>query len=309
MYRISKPSPSSNISKFCSRAFHPSPTSSGTSPLFALQALANSRETQHFNKASRLSRVDHSPNLEIIRSSEVDPFKKRVPPPPDTRQPLTVEEQQAKVKNDAVPKLIPSALGRKQLESSLDRRTRGGSAAVAQSSSEAAAFNAGYTLAAEQDQMKSALSALEAKSETARLTHRAERKVLQSRIDALEHRETIFANLVVAAVFVGAIWWWRPQLEEVFSRKKLEAGVWNRQEMRDRLESRWNATMGSPAPAAVVRKSFDARDEVTASARFGVGKGEDAMTVPPTVLSPSKQADVLASQEEGGNMLSKLFWK
>lgn len=43
--------------------------------LFALSALSNSRETQHFNKATKLSRVEHSPALKLIQTSEVDPFK------------------------------------------------------------------------------------------------------------------------------------------------------------------------------------------------------------------------------------------
>ena len=42
--------------------------------LFALSALSNSRETQHFNKATRLSRVEHSPALKLIKTSEVDPY-------------------------------------------------------------------------------------------------------------------------------------------------------------------------------------------------------------------------------------------
>ena len=45
-----------------------------SSPLFHLAALSNSRETQHFNKATRLSRVEHSPALKLIQTSEVDPF-------------------------------------------------------------------------------------------------------------------------------------------------------------------------------------------------------------------------------------------
>lgn len=44
------------------------------SVLFALQALSNSRETQHLNKISKLNRVEHSPTLQLIKSSEVDPF-------------------------------------------------------------------------------------------------------------------------------------------------------------------------------------------------------------------------------------------
>jgi hypothetical protein len=39
-----------------------------------LQALSNSRETQHFNKISRLNRVEHSPSLKLIETSEVNPY-------------------------------------------------------------------------------------------------------------------------------------------------------------------------------------------------------------------------------------------
>src|ERR1700743_2673466 len=50
------------------------------SVLFALGALSNSRETQHFNKLSRLSRVEHSPPLKLIKTSEVDPSPLPTPP-------------------------------------------------------------------------------------------------------------------------------------------------------------------------------------------------------------------------------------
>lgn len=56
------------------RCIHSSAPCHGGSPFFALGALANSRETQHFQKASRLSRIEHSPTLEQIRESEVKPF-------------------------------------------------------------------------------------------------------------------------------------------------------------------------------------------------------------------------------------------
>lgn len=47
----------------------------GGSPFFQLGALSNSRESQYFSKASGLSPVEHSTNLELIRSSEVEPFE------------------------------------------------------------------------------------------------------------------------------------------------------------------------------------------------------------------------------------------
>ena len=45
------------------------PLASG-SPLFQLSGLSNARETRHLAKNSGLSRVEHSPNLQLIRSSE-----------------------------------------------------------------------------------------------------------------------------------------------------------------------------------------------------------------------------------------------
>ncbi|KAI7498578.1 hypothetical protein KC367_g4995 [Hortaea werneckii] len=42
--------------------------------LFSLNSLSNSRETQHFNKLSKLNRVEHSPPLKLIEQSEVDPY-------------------------------------------------------------------------------------------------------------------------------------------------------------------------------------------------------------------------------------------
>ncbi|KAK3723880.1 hypothetical protein LTR37_001364 [Vermiconidia calcicola] len=61
--------------------FHTTSTSRA-SILFALGALSNSRETQHFNKLSRLSRIEHSPPLKLIQSSEVEPFPLPTPPKP-----------------------------------------------------------------------------------------------------------------------------------------------------------------------------------------------------------------------------------
>ncbi|OQO08791.1 hypothetical protein B0A48_05681 [Cryoendolithus antarcticus] len=54
-----------------------------TNPFFALPSLSNSRETQHFNKITKLSRIEHSPTLKLIQSSEVDPFPL---PEPVTRE-------------------------------------------------------------------------------------------------------------------------------------------------------------------------------------------------------------------------------
>ncbi|EMF09766.1 uncharacterized protein SEPMUDRAFT_135214 [Sphaerulina musiva SO2202] len=42
--------------------------------LFQLAALSNARETQHFNKRSKLDRYEHSPNLKLIKTSEIDPY-------------------------------------------------------------------------------------------------------------------------------------------------------------------------------------------------------------------------------------------
>lgn len=59
------------------------------SVLFALSALSNSRETQHFNKATKLSRVEHSPALKLIQTSEVDPF---APPKPAAREASSIAD-------------------------------------------------------------------------------------------------------------------------------------------------------------------------------------------------------------------------
>ncbi|KAI6856001.1 hypothetical protein KC343_g238 [Hortaea werneckii] len=42
--------------------------------LFSLNSLSNSRETQHFNKLSKLNRIEHSPPLKLIEQSEVKPY-------------------------------------------------------------------------------------------------------------------------------------------------------------------------------------------------------------------------------------------
>lgn len=60
-------------SRHATRAFS---TSGGAraSILFQLGALSNARETQHFNKISNLDRYEHSPNLKLIKTSEIDPY-------------------------------------------------------------------------------------------------------------------------------------------------------------------------------------------------------------------------------------------
>lgn len=63
------------------RAFHPAP-SRRASILFMLSALSNSRETQHLNKITKLPRLEHSPPLKLIKSSEIDPFPCPIPPSP-----------------------------------------------------------------------------------------------------------------------------------------------------------------------------------------------------------------------------------
>ena len=63
----------SPASRHAARAFS---TSGGAraSILFQLGALSNARETQHFNKISKLDRYEHSPNLKLIKTSEIDPY-------------------------------------------------------------------------------------------------------------------------------------------------------------------------------------------------------------------------------------------
>lgn len=61
------------------RTFHTT-SAARASILFALGALSNSRETAHFNKISRLSRIEHSPPLKLIKTSEIDPHPLPIPP-------------------------------------------------------------------------------------------------------------------------------------------------------------------------------------------------------------------------------------
>ncbi|KAK4539516.1 hypothetical protein LTR36_010861 [Oleoguttula mirabilis] len=58
--------------------------------LFALNALSNSRETQHFNKLSGLPRIEHSPPLKLIKTSEVDPLLLPSPLSRATQPPVRV---------------------------------------------------------------------------------------------------------------------------------------------------------------------------------------------------------------------------
>ncbi|KAI7157998.1 hypothetical protein KC349_g5151 [Hortaea werneckii] len=55
--------------------------------LFSLNSLSNSRETQHFNKLSKLNRVEHSPPLKLIEQSEVKPYPLPALPPDLSEEP------------------------------------------------------------------------------------------------------------------------------------------------------------------------------------------------------------------------------
>ena len=59
------------------RAFTTSPPSSAGSPLLNLSGLSVSRESQHLSKEYGIPRTEFSPYLELIRSSEVDPFQQK----------------------------------------------------------------------------------------------------------------------------------------------------------------------------------------------------------------------------------------
>lgn len=56
-------------------SFHTS-TARHATPFLQLAALSQSREAQHFSKVSGLSIVQHSPALQLMKSSEVDPFER-----------------------------------------------------------------------------------------------------------------------------------------------------------------------------------------------------------------------------------------
>lgn len=202
------------------RHFHANPSSRALSPLFALQALANSRETQHFNRASGLSRVDHSPNLELLRSSEVEPFKRKPAPPPDMRQPYSVEQQQAQVKNDAIPRVIPSALATNPLPAAFTRPENPSSST---SSTDAAALDVGRALianhTAERDKLREALRVLEQKYEMSRKSWRNERKQFQEKIDDIEGRASMFFAISAAGFITFGIWWFKPRLDKYWHDK------------------------------------------------------------------------------------------
>nr|POE63733.1 hypothetical protein CFP56_04636 [Quercus suber] len=80
------------------RTLHTSPTNRA-SILFALQGLSNSRETQHFNKLSRLSRVEHSPSLKLIQTSEIEAYPLPSQPKP---QPAVVPLNPRGARHDPV---------------------------------------------------------------------------------------------------------------------------------------------------------------------------------------------------------------
>ncbi|RMY66657.1 hypothetical protein D0862_15170 [Hortaea werneckii] len=70
------------------QTFSTSSTSRG-SILFSLNSLSNSRETQHFNKLSKLNRVEHSPPLKLIEQSEVKPYPLPTLPPNLSEEPIS----------------------------------------------------------------------------------------------------------------------------------------------------------------------------------------------------------------------------
>ena len=56
------------------QAFHSTPPRLAGSPLLNLSGLSISRESQHLSKEYRIPRTEFAPHLELIRTSEVEPF-------------------------------------------------------------------------------------------------------------------------------------------------------------------------------------------------------------------------------------------
>ncbi|GAB1734534.1 hypothetical protein NU195Hw_g8986t1 [Hortaea werneckii] len=77
--------------------------------LFSLNSLSNSRETQHFNKLSKLNRIEHSPPLKLIEQSEVKPY-----PLPALPQDLPADttSEAATISNEQVSNQQASHIGR-----------------------------------------------------------------------------------------------------------------------------------------------------------------------------------------------------
>jgi hypothetical protein len=197
-----------------SRAFHSSPASSASSPLFALQALANSRETQHFNKTSGLSRVNHSPNLELLRSSEVDPFRRKQPPPTPTHsapdsKPLSIEQQREKVKNDAVPKVIPNALASNPLIPNVDRTSATQGQATRLNAAKTTSHAHPTPREADRESLRDALTRLEARHERLQSAWRNERKMLTQERNEFRRRAdndgSLSYLLLISAVIAGGV--------------------------------------------------------------------------------------------------------
>ncbi|KAI7264316.1 hypothetical protein KC345_g8855 [Hortaea werneckii] len=90
------------------QAFSTSPAQRG-SVLFSLNSLSNSRETQHFNKLSKLNRVEHSPPLKLIEQSEVKPYP--LPAPPQDL-PADSTSEAPSVSNEQVSDQQASEIGR-----------------------------------------------------------------------------------------------------------------------------------------------------------------------------------------------------
>lgn len=126
----------SPISRNATRSFS---TSGGAraSILFQLAALSNARETQHFNKRSKLDRYEHSPNLKLIKTSEIDPYpvptsnvekllQNGTTPPPVSSSSSTAKPAFKKSHNVVVPAWDSKALaaGRAILADSARQRSQ-----------------------------------------------------------------------------------------------------------------------------------------------------------------------------------------
>lgn len=83
------------------RSFHTTTRHHGLNPLFHLQGLSTSRETQWLSKASGLSRIEHSPGLQLLRSeAELQKAAKAASPSVKTTPSLPPRGSPASAKSD-----------------------------------------------------------------------------------------------------------------------------------------------------------------------------------------------------------------
>ncbi|TKA69059.1 hypothetical protein B0A55_09679 [Friedmanniomyces simplex] len=261
------------VSRSTTRAFSTTPPRPA-SVLFALHALSNSRETQHFNKLSHLNRIEHSPPLKLIKTSEVDPYPLPALPPTPAALPLV--------------RALGSGSGLKSAARAWDAKALKAGRAI---------------LASNARQVHRLQQALQrAKSREARHLRLAQQEKAAWQQEVRRHHREMRAAGVWILLSIGtatglAMWrFWPPQQR-----------VGDSGELGRRLAATARGSVG--LPGAVGGDAVSAAGPGVAAAEMPKVVAAPAGAVAPVVVSPPAPAAVAMVEPQRAGWWRSLFWK